>query len=277
LVPERFRFVRRAVLGAELLAGMLAVVGSTPSRKNEPRPSVDETVGPHTESVLLTRTAPPGPRWIEVSRWEDLVKASRFMGRPILRVEDGTRGVDQPLFYVPDGPQSYVFNFPREGVNTSTSGGYTLPSTLPSPPEAPAVAEPVATPTPVPKPPATPSLVNEPVLPEPSARMGVAPSPPPKEETLPGNDVVERYLGPEMAEPKRTEEFPGKNRVEQEIRGMIHDVLIALRTLSPGSTRMEKGRYHIQRALELLAQGRYGSAQIEVNRAARLVHENPQD
>jgi hypothetical protein len=261
---------RRLTVESALLAGIFAVTGNLGRRKNDPRSSVDDIVGPNTESVLLTRTAPPGPRWIEVSRWEDLVKASRFMGRPILRLDDGTRSLDQPLFYVPDGPQSYVFDFQREGVNVSTSGAYAPAAT----PEAPVSPEPA--------PPSTlespermvPPPADERLLPEPPAPPPDTAAVPVTETTAVSTDtVVDQYLGPEVAEPESAVEFPGKNKVEREIRGMIHDVLVGLQKLPPGSGRVEQGTYHVQRALELLRLGRYGSAQIEVNRAARLVQD----
>jgi hypothetical protein len=271
VTPGTFRLVQRVAVPMGLLSGVLAFVGATTPRKSDPRSAVSEIVGPHSESVLLTPTAPPGPRWIEVSRWEDLVKASRFMGRPILRLYDGTRTPEQSLFYVPDGPQSYVFDFQRTGLRPSTSGGYSL---------SPAPETTVAEPTPVPVAPRPPErrelpAIDEPTLPEPSLGGEVASVPLPPEEPTSVDEVVEEYLGPEVDETAGEEGLPAKNRVEQEIRGMIHDVLVKMRGLPAGSHRLEEASYHVQRGLELLRQGRYGSAQIEVNRATRLVHERP--
>jgi hypothetical protein len=263
---------RRMAIDHALLAGLFAVTGTPGRRKSDPGTgtSVDEIVGPNTESVLLTRTAPPGPRWIEVSRWEDLVKASRFMGRPILRLDDGTRSRDQPLFYVPDGPQSYVFDFQRDGVNISTSGAYAPAPT----PEAPVSPEPVPPSTLQPLEQTATPPAEELLLPEPPSPPDIATRPTPEVPSVPADKVVEQYLGPEVREPEETTGFPGKNKVEREIREMIHDVLVGLQKLPPGSGRVEQGTYHVQRALELLRMGRYGSAQIEVNRAARLVQDS---
>ena len=264
--PDAFRVSRRIAAEAMILTGVLAIVGTPRPRKNEPRSAVDDIIGPHTESVLLTRTAPPGPRLIEVSRWEDLVKASAFMGRPILRLDDGTRSADQPLFYVPDGPQSYVFDFQREGVHASKSGGYVLP------PE-PVAAESLAPAIPEPPERIEPSPADERPLPEPARLPDATAGPLPDEKPSPGDEVVEQYLGPDVAEPEGAAGLPGKNRVEREIRGMIQAAVVGLRNLPVGSSRKEEGTYHVQRALELLQLGRYGSAQIEVNRAARLLQE----
>ncbi len=162
---------RHAAIRVALLAGILAAVGSPGTRKNDPKSPVDEIVGANNEAVLLTRTAPPGRRVIEVSRWEDLVKAADIMGRPILRLDDGTRSPDQPLFYIPDGPQSYVFDFQREGVNVSKSGGY-----APSPVAAPAAPSPMLSP-PEPMERIEPLPAYEPIAPEPVQRPSRPPGP----------------------------------------------------------------------------------------------------
>ncbi len=269
VAPGTIHMARRVVLGVGLVSGLLAVIGKPDPRRSESRSAIEDIVGAQSESVLLTPTAPPGPRWIEVSRWEDLVKASRFMGRPILRLDDGSRTPDQPLFYVPDGPQSYIFDFQREGVRVSNAGGYAL-STVP---EVPAVVEP---PAPVsPRPPERREIppLNEPATPEPLAPPYDEAETPTGEAVDRAEEVVEQYLGPEIGATDGTEEGPAKNKVEVEIRGMVHDVLVKLRNIPAGSNRFEEASYHVQRALELLRSGRYGSAQIEVNRALRLVHD----
>lgn len=270
VAPGTFRMAQRIVLAVGMVSGLLAFIGKPDPRKIESRSPVEEIVGPQSESVLLTPTAPPGPRWIEVSRWEDLVKASRFMGRPILRLDDGSRTPDEPLFYVPDGPQSYIFDFQREGVRVSNAGGYAL-STVPE------VETEVEPPGPVPpRPPErreTPSL-NEPLAPEPLVPPDEELETPPREASDRAQEVIEQYLGPEIGEAGGMEEAPAKNKVDVEIREMIHDVLVKLRNVPAGSNRFEEASYHVQRALELLRLGRYGSAQIEVNRAMRLVHDS---
>ncbi len=65
------------------------------------------------------------------------------------------------------------------------------------------------------------------------------------------------------------------SQLDRDIREMIQQVLEGLRSLPASSGRLEQGTYYIQKALGLLDLGRYGSAQIEVNRAARLVREGP--
>jgi hypothetical protein len=191
------------------------------------------------------------------------------MGRPILRLDDGTRSLDQPLFYVPDGPQSYVFDFQREGVNIATSGAY-APASIP---EASVSPEPAPPSTLEPPEPILPPPAGERLLPEPLAPIDTTTVPVAETAAVSTDKVVEQYLGPEVGEPESGEGFPGKNKVEREIRGMIHDVLVSLQQLPPGSGRVEQGTYHVQRAMELLRLGRYGSAQIEVNRASRLVQD----
>jgi hypothetical protein len=266
---DALRFVRGEFIGPEILAVVLAAVGSGSPRKGDRVSAVEEVIGPHSESVLLTRTAPPGPRWIEVNRWEDLVRASRFMGRPILRLDDGTRTVDQPLFYIPDGPQSYVYDFQREGVKTSTSGGYMVPPA----PATPTVTESVPTLTSEPSAPVEPASDGDSVLPEPALRGAAPVVSPPQEAPVVSDLVVDQYLGPDVREPEAGGEIFARNTVEQDIRAMIRDVLVSLRKLPAGSRRVEEGSYHLQRAMELLREGRYGSAQIEVNRAQRLARE----
>ena len=265
-----FSRLRRIAVGPGLVTGVLALVGKLPPRKGEPRSAVDEVIGSNTESVLLTRTAPPGPRWIEVSRWEDLVKASRFMGRPILRLDDGTRSLDEPLFYVPDGPQSYVFDLQREGVNTSTSGGY---ARTPGP-ETPVSTESLTPATPEPAERNETPPADERLLPTPARPPDAAAVPVWDEISIPSDEIVEKYLGPNVREPEDAAGPPGAAKVEWEIREMIRHVLVVLRNLPATSDQIEPGTYHIQRAMELLQRGRYGSAQIEVNRAARLLLED---
>jgi hypothetical protein len=250
---------------------VMAVVGPSGSRKREAPEGPHEVNQPETESVLMTRTAPPGPRWIEVSHWEDLVRASRFMGRPILRLDDGTRELDQPLFYVPDGPQSYVYDFRREGVRVSTSGGYLMPSA----PEPALTTEPASSPaTEEPEWVETPSAPEAPATTEPpasdTADLGAG-----EGTSIPTDEIVEQYLGPAVREPGEFADLAEATKVERNIRDMIQQVVTVLRHLPASSDVIEPGSMHVRRALELLHRGRYGSAQIEVNRAARLLLEGP--
>ena len=61
--------------------------------------------------------------------------------------------------------------------------------------------------------------------------------------------------------------------MEREIRSMIHELLGRLREVPPSSDRLERGTYHIERAIDLMRFARYGQAQIELNRASRLIGE----
>ncbi|MCI4351822.1 MAG: hypothetical protein L3K14_00305 [Thermoplasmata archaeon] len=259
--------LRRLAADTGLLSVVLALVEPPGSRRANSRPAVDEIIGQRTEAILLTRTAPPGPRWIEVSRWEDLVKASDFMGRPILRLDDGTRSSDQPLFYIPDGPQSFVFDFRTEDRTTSISGAYALP---PQAAEAPLEDPPARSALPVPPRSAAPpaySTVPTATTSRPSAPV---PADPPVSKA-PIDDLVEQYLGPNVPDPEGPVAPLAAAHVEREIRGMINDLLSKLRDVPPSSNRLESGTYHVERAIDLLRFARYGQAQIELNRAARLI------
>jgi hypothetical protein len=206
-----------------------------------------------------------------VSRWEDLVKASRFMGRPILRLDDGSRSFDQPLFYIPDGPQSYVYDFQQEGVNPANSAGYALARTS----GAATVSESPTSPIPESLEPVEPSPAEEPPVPEAPHRPESATFPVSGAKVDSRDRAVEQYLGPDIPESIAPTESAEKNGVELEIRKMIRDVVRGLQKLPPSSERLEEGTYHVQRAVELLQAGRYGSAQIEVNRAVRIVADAP--
>jgi hypothetical protein len=252
-----------------ILAGVFALVGTPRDRKRGPRSATDEVDGARAESVLLTRTAPPRPRWIEVSRWEDLVKASHIMGRPILRLEDGTRDPEQPLFYIPDGPQSYVLDYGRKPVSVSTSGGYLVPVSPPQPPEPIPAVHPAPEPA-VPE--ATPSLEEPRPARTPPTGKRVAEATPVL-VPVPEDETVDRLLGPDVPDPVELERSEDARRVEEETRENIQRVIDVLRELPPSSDRLKRGKYHVQIAVKLFRAGRYGSARIELNRAARIIQE----
>jgi hypothetical protein len=246
-------------------ASVLALVGvvTSPERKSEGRARIDEVIHPWSESIVDTPTPPTGPRRIDVSQWEDLIRASELLGRPILRLHGGEGGAEGRLFYVADGPQSYVFGFGGSSLNVTRSGGYAPPAPpviLPAPPpEIVEVQELVIPAAPVPAPvPAKPDTT----LPRPAPSAEVP-------------DLADQLLGPEIFDEKPDAELPTDTVVERRIREMIHELLADFRKLPAGSDSLEMGTEHIQRAIDMLHLGRYGTAQIELNKASRLLKDEP--
>lgn len=238
----------------------LVSVVAPPRPKKENPESIDDVIHPWALSIVDTPTPPTGARRIDVDRWEDLLRAAELLGHPILRLHGGEGGPEGRLFYVADGPQSYVFGFGGESVNVGRSGAY-----------APRAPQPIpATPLEVPPPAPSPATPVRPPAPEPA----VPEHPPaPQEE---GEDVADAWLGPEFPEREADNQLPSGTVVERRIREMIHELLGNFRKLPPSSDRLELGTEHIQRAIDMLHLGRYGIAQIELNKAARLLREGPE-
>jgi hypothetical protein len=252
-------------------ATVLGLVGVVvPSgRKSPGRDAIDDAIQPWANSIVDTPTPPSVSHRINLSRWEDLLHTAELLGRPILRLNGGEGGAEGRIFYVADGPQSYVFGFGGLPVNVTKSGAYAppappvpIPSPLPSPEEAPAELD-LPEPAPVapsrPRPPARPPVV-EPVP---------TPTPAPPAEI----DPADALLGPELPERLSDADLPSGTVVERRIREMIHELLVGFRKLPASSDRLELGTEHIQRAIDMLHLGRYGIAQIELNKAARLLKE----
>jgi hypothetical protein len=249
-----------------VFASGLTVVGvlAAPGRKTESREAIDEVVHPWAVAIVDTPTPPTGPRRIDLNRWEDLLHAAEFLGRPILRLHGGEGGPEGRLFYIADGPQSYVFDFHGGAMNVTRSGAYGRPTPpVPVPVAAPPPAAPVKiarageTPT-------APGVVRPPVIqPLPQAAI-----PPP--DVLNPADAA---WGSEMAEQPADTDLPSATVVERRVREMIHELLDQFRKLPPSSDRLELGTEHIQRAIDMLHLGRYGVAQIELNKAAGLLRE----
>lgn len=239
-----------------LLTGLVADSDSPANGKE----AIDEVIHPWAGSIVDTPTPPSGSRRIDVSAWEDLLHAAELLGRPILRLHGGEGGPEGSLFYVADGPQSYVFGFRGAPVNVAKSGAF-------SPPVPPAPARPL-----MPEEDTEPPSEEEPEPPVPGPRPARArPVPPP---VVP--DLSDSLLGPELGdEPGPDQDIPSATVVERRIREMIHELLDDFRKLPPSSDRLEKGTEHIQRAVDMLHLGRYGVAQIELNKAARLLREVP--
>jgi len=239
--------------------GLLGAV-HPPGRKTDAGGTIDEIVQPWAVSIVDTPTPPMGPRRIDVDRWEDLLRAAELLGRPILRLHGGEGGPEGRLFYVADGPQSYVFGFTGGSLNVARSGAYApqvspIAPTVPLP--APEEERPEPTPTPAPEP-------LRPVFP-------VTRQPPSIPPVVP--DAADALLGPDLPEKVGEGELPSATVVERRIREMIHELLADFRKLPPSSDRLELGTEHIQRAVDMLHLGRYGIAQIELNKAARLLRE----
>lgn len=248
---------------------LLALVGmvTPPERKSAGRaPEIDEVLHRWSVAIVDTPTPPTGPRRIDLSRWEDLLRAAELLGRPILRLRGGESEQEGELFYVADGSQNYVFDFGGAPVKVSRSGAYAPPvRPVPIP-----LRTPVAT---------VPSEVarTEPIRPRPVGSPPlVIPASPVNAATLPEvAESVEAPRGTEFPEPPADADLPTAVVVERRIREMIHELLADFRQLPPSSDRLELGTEHIQRAVDMLHLGRYGVAQIELNKAARLLREEP--
>jgi hypothetical protein len=244
------------------IPSVLALVGvlANSERARDEKEAIDEVIHPWAGSIVDTPTPPTGPRRIDVRRWEDLLHAAELLGRPILRLHGGEGGADGRLFYVADGPQSYVFGFNGGSVSTAKSGAF-----------APATPTPTAEPT---------DTTKTAVKAEQSPPSRPAPAPSlPQPRPLPSPaipDPADALLGPELFDDGRTDSaLPSATVVEQRIREMIHELLAGFRKLPPSSDRLERGSEHIQRAVDMLHLGRYGVAQIELNKANRLLRDGP--
>jgi hypothetical protein len=256
---------------ASVLAVVVGMVMS-PERRSEGREAIDEVIHPWAVSIVDTPTPPTGSRRIDVSRWEDLLRAAELLGRPILRLHGGEGGPEGRLFYVADGPQSYVFGFSGTPVSVSRSGAYAPPSPpAPIPLPTPPATTPAEVAVPEPSPP-TPPRHRPPV---------VAPLPTPANPSPSEPDPADALLGPELPEGPQVPELPDETAVpsatvvERRIREMIHELLDDFRKLPPSSDTLELGTEHIQRAIDMLHLGRYGIAQFELNKAARILKEAP--
>ncbi len=203
-------------------------------------------------AVVRTRTPPLGSRRVDVESWGDLVRAAEFLGKPILRLVGGAGGPEGRLLYVLDGPISYVFDFGSGLLNTARSGAYALsPHTQTSP----AVDLPVP-----PEPELRPEVPDEkPLGPIPLPASVSAPIPVPAPER------------PETPERPTPAELSAVTKVEQQIRVMVHDIMERLRSLPPEHENLERGVDHVQMALDLLRERRFGAAQMELNKASRLI------
>jgi hypothetical protein len=252
----------RSLLTLPVLSGFAFL--APPDRPGKPSGTVDEAIQASEDSIVDTSTPPTGSRRIDVNRWEDLLHAAELLGRPILRLHGGEGGPEGSLFYVADGPQSYVFGLQGTSVNVSRSGAFAPPSPpapapVPALPPTPPVeaARPEVTPTvskrtpPLIIPAVTPSRISPPAVP----------------------DRADRGWDSELPDQRTATDLPSATVVERRIREMIHELLADFRTLPPSSERLELGTEHIQRAVDMLHLGRYGMAQLELNKAARLLRE----
>ena len=242
---------------------VLILVGglTTPGRTRETRAAIDEVIHPWVVAIVDTPTPPSGSHRIDLSRWEDLLRAAELLGRPILRVEGGEGGPDGRLFYVADGPQSYVFGFPGASLDLTRSGAY-----APAPPvRAPITAPPEAAPAERAEVEATP-ISSSWAPPKVLAALPLRAVPAPV-----ARDTAEDAWGADVPEPLADVELPSATVVERRIREMIHELLVDFRKLPPSSDRLELGTEHIQRAIDMLHLGRYGVAQIELNKAGKLL------
>jgi hypothetical protein len=253
-------------VAAQIMLTFVGVV-TDPEGRREGRGVIDEFVQPWSVAIVDTPTPPAGPRRIDLHQWGDLLRAAELLGRPILRLHGGEGGPEGRLFYVADGPQSYVFGFHSGTANVARSGGYAPPTSKVQ--DSVQVSSPAVTPK-----------GTQP------ARKVVAPGGPhpPVIQPLPPSEVpapavpawAETLLAGEPHDRREDTDLPSEMVVERRIREMIHELLVDFRRLPASSDRLELGTEHIQRAVDMLHLGRYGIAQIELNKAARLLKEEPQ-
>lgn len=138
--------------------------------------ALETLIKPYTKVILRTSTLPNEGSRVIVVGWEDLVKVSDTLGKPILRVHTSVLAAGG-LFYVRDGLVDYVFEYgpkqnapempPTFDVGSMRAGNATVSS--------------LACPTPPPEPADKPSSRDRPV--------SVAPSSPPI--ALPGSRLYE--------------------------------------------------------------------------------------
>lgn len=227
-----------------------------------------EAIHPDSLAIVDTPTRPAEAGRIDLSRWEDLVRASEILGRPILRLDAKQGASEAQLYYVADGPHSYVFGRRASSVDVNRSGAYAAPVPparvhVPPPPKAPVAAAPEPerprTSFPLPRPPV--------VRPVPTAAI-----PPPAVPDLssPGWEAEWSERGAET-------DLPSSTVVERRIREMIHELLNEFRKLPASSDELELGTEHIQRAVDMLHLGRYDLAQAELDRASKFLREAPGD
>ncbi len=251
IVPAAASVMGVTFFGVLAVAVFMAVNREDPGKEPEDR-ELDEIGRRFEVAVVRTRTPPLGSRRVDVESWGDLVRAAEFLGKPILRLVGGAGGPEGRLLYVLDGPVSYVFDFGRGLLNTARSGAYALSSraeTLPA----------VGLPTP-PEPVVRPEVPDErPSEPIPLPASVSAPTPVPAPER------------PELPERPTLAELSAVTKVEQQIREMVHDIMERLRSLPPEHENLERGVDHVQMALDLLRERRFGAAQMELNKASRLI------
>jgi hypothetical protein len=251
----------RSLLAVPALAAFALL--TPPGRPRRTGSTLEEAIQSSEASIVDTPT-PPGPRRIDVNRWEDLLQAAESLGRPILRLHGSGSGREERLFYVADGPQSYVFDFSGPSMDVTRSGAFVE---LHPPAPIPAPAPPAAAPADALRLPATPSgLPHAPPQIFPAVPVPAIPAAAESVRSDSGADAE----GPEQVAER---DLPSATVVEQRIREVIHELLAAFRTLPPSSDRLELGTEHIQRAVDMLHLGRYGAAQVELDKAARLLRE----
>ena len=101
-------------------------------------PDLDTLTEPYEEVIVLTSKVPDATTTLPVERWDDLVKVSDTLGRPILRPLNGPGGRPGTSLYVVDGQVVYTYNHPsaetlREEAPDRTSE--LLPGSVTTPPQ----------------------------------------------------------------------------------------------------------------------------------------------
>lgn len=99
--------------------GWLGSLRSTRSRGRGP-PGLEELIKPYREAIVATSTPPPTNR-VEVSTWQDVIRTSDTLGKPILRYSSKP-GANGSLFYVLDGTTGYVYEHGHLRIVESNAG-----------------------------------------------------------------------------------------------------------------------------------------------------------
>lgn len=84
-------------------------------------PPLDDLVAPFEEVIAKTASPPNPGSTITVDRWEDLVKISDTLGKPILRAPSNAPDSTRGTFYVLDGSVGYLYRYGSAGTPTGVS------------------------------------------------------------------------------------------------------------------------------------------------------------
>jgi hypothetical protein len=113
------------------IAALAAVVASVAwllalrprADEGERIPPLDDLIAPFEEAIAKTASALDPKSTIAVDHWEDLVKISDTLGKPILRPPASTVDAPRATFYVLDGSVGYCYRYAPFGSPPSVPAG----------------------------------------------------------------------------------------------------------------------------------------------------------